>query len=134
MFAEISIPFMLKKVLHIDDDEDDHEIFAAALSEATANAEVVFIDNAREALHKLTIKDVQPDIIFLDLNMPEMSGQEFLYEIKKHKNISHIPVFVLSTSSHKPTIELAKEAGASGFFTKPERLEDMVGILREVLI
>jgi CheY-like chemotaxis protein len=121
------------KVLHIDDDEDDHEIFATALSEATTDIELLFIDNAREALQDLLTATEHPDIIFLDLNMPEMNGQEFLIEVKKHDKLKHIPVIILSTSAHKVTIELTRELGAKDFFTKPDKFEDLVLILKKVL-
>jgi len=124
---------MFKRILHIDDDEDDHEIFAAALSECCNNVQVISMNSARQALQQLASAEIDPDIIFLDLNMPEMSGQEFLFELQKTEAIKHIPVIVLSTSSHAPTIELAKENGAKDFFTKPEKLEELVNILKKVL-
>lgn len=124
---------MFKRILHIDDDEDDHEIFAAALSECCSDTEVIFMHSAKTAMQKLISSEIIPDIIFLDLNMPEMSGQEFLFELKKRNGIKDIPVVVLSTSSHAPTIELAKDTGAKDFFTKPDNLEDLVGILKKVL-
>ncbi|MBO9564022.1 MAG: response regulator [Niastella sp.] len=121
------------RILHIDDDEDDHEIFATALSEASTGIELSFIDNARDALQNLMLASQYPDIIFLDLNMPEMNGQQFLMEIKKQDKLKNIPIIILSTSSHKPTIELTREAGAKDFFTKPDKYEDLVKMLKKVL-
>ena len=123
----------VKRVLHIDDDEDDHEIFATALSEVSTDIELLFINNSREALQKLLLSSSQPDIIFLDLNMPEMSGQELLVELKKHQQLGHIPVIILSTSSHRPTMELTKQSGATGFYTKPDKYEELVEILKKLL-
>ncbi len=120
-------------MLHIDDDEEDHEIFASALLEANPDVEVVFADNAREALETLENTENHPDLIFLDLNMPGMTGQEFLLAIKKHPQLKNIPVNILSTSSHKPTIELVKEHGAKEFITKPDNYQDMVNILKKEL-
>jgi CheY-like chemotaxis protein len=121
------------RILHIDDDEDDHEIFATALSAASTDIELLFIDNAMDALQDLLTATAYPDIIFLDLNMPEMNGQQLLIEIKKHERLKNIPVIILSTSSHKPTIELTRELGAKDFFTKPDRFEDLVLMLKKVL-
>jgi len=109
----------IQKVLHIDDDEDDQEIFSSALMQAGNDIDLKAIDNARIALQELSAEKLHPDLIFLDLNMPEMNGQQFLSEIKKNESLKHIPVIVLSTSSHRATIDLTKDRGAKDFITKP---------------
>jgi CheY-like chemotaxis protein len=123
----------IRKVLHIDDDEDDQEILSSALLQAVTGVELQSISNARKALQQLSADSAHPDIIFLDLNMPEMNGQQFLSEIKKNNKLKHIPVIVLSTSSHPPTISLTKDLGAEDFITKPDSFDDLVQILRNVL-
>lgn len=123
----------IRKVLHIDDDEDDQEIFSSALAKAAANVELTAVDNARTALHQLSVKRIEPDVIFLDLNMPEMNGQQFLSEIKKHDGLKNIPVIILTTSSHPATKEIVKDLGAKDFITKPELFNDLVQILKNVI-
>lgn len=123
----------VRKILHIDDDDDDQEIFSTALSKVDDTIALTAISNAAVALKELASKNIEPDMIFLDLNMPGMNGQEFLQMIKGNKSLQHIPVIVLSTSSHKPTIELVKDMGATEFFTKPEMFEDLVVMLKKVL-
>jgi len=117
----------------VEDDEDDQEIFLAALQsiDESINCDPFF--SAREALDGLEAKKVVPDVIFLDLNMPGMNGQQFLAEIKKHEELSQIPVIVLSTSSHVSTIAETKQLGADDFFPKPVKFEDLVSILISVL-
>ena len=122
-----------QKILLIDDDEDDQEIFVSALKEAAESVRCTTFDDAREALGKLVSQEILTDLIFLDLNMPMMNGQQFLTEIKKDANLNSIPVIVLSTSSHSGTIELTKELGADDFITKPDRFEDLIKILETVL-
>jgi CheY-like chemotaxis protein len=122
-----------KNILLIDDDEDDREIFHAAMQQLKADIDCTLMNNASQALDMLSSKKIHPDLIFLDLNMPVMNGQQFLMEIKNEDELKHIPVVILSTSSHKSTIELTKELGAIDFFSKPDKFEDLLGILKSVL-
>ena len=122
-----------RKILLIDDDEDDQEIFTSALEQTSIPVSCAIFNDAREALSLLASKQISPDLIFLDLNMPLMDGQQFLVEIKKDENLGDIPIIILSTSSHKGTIELTKKLGAYDFITKPDKFEDLVSILESVL-
>ena len=91
------------------------------------------MDGAVEALEKLSSKEIVPDVIFLDLNMPVMGGQQFLMEIKKDENLKDIPVIIFSTASHPSTIQLMKDIGAHDFITKPDNLKVLVNILKPLL-
>lgn len=121
------------KILVIDDDIDDQEIFLTALESVSPSIECVTAGSAVEALKRLRENEISTDIIFLDLNMPIMTGQQFLAEIKKNEQLCNIPVIVLSTTSHQPTIDHAKSLGASSFVTKPDKFSELVRILKEIL-
>lgn len=122
-----------QNILHIDDDADDHEIFYSALRKVNDTINYNALTSARKAFAGLVTKELTPDVIFLDLNMPDMSGQQFLGEIKKSERLRHIPVIILSTSSHIGLMELAKELGARNFITKPNSFDKLVQILSSVL-
>lgn len=122
------------KILVIDDDADDQEIFLAALASVSSTIECITLGSGVDALRKLNENELTPDIIFLDLNMPIMTGQDFLTEIKRNTSLCHIPIIVLSTSAHKPTIEHAKSLGAENFITKPDKFSELIVILRQLLI
>ncbi len=124
---------LYRKILHIDDDEDDQEIFVTALGQVNNKVEYTAHDNPAEALQQLEKKQINPDLIFLDLNMPVMNGQQFLVELKKRTSLKHIPVIILSTSSHIPTINLMKELGAMDFITKPDDFEELIYKLQAIL-
>jgi CheY-like chemotaxis protein len=64
--------------------------------------------------------------------MPIMSGQQFLIEIKKENELKNIPVIILSTSSHTSAIQQAKALGAKDFFSKPDKFEDLIFLLKSV--
>jgi DNA-binding NtrC family response regulator len=123
---------LFETILHIDDDPDDHEIFYTALRKVNDIINYNAWTNAGKALATLIAKKLTPDIIFVDLNMPAMNGQQFLVEIKKRENLWHIPVIILSTSSHIGTIELIKKLGAYEFITKPNSFDELVKILSSI--
>ena len=122
-----------RSILLIDDDGDDHEIFNAALAKASATVICTGFTEAPEALQELKKGAVNPDVIFLDLNMPVMNGQQFLHAIKQTSGLREIPVVIFSTSSHPATIQLTKDMGAMDFITKPDRFDDLVNILKVFL-
>lgn len=121
-----------KNILLIDDDEDDQEIFMAALELCGINANCIAIPNAIEALNRLN-NGLVPDVIFLDLNMPQMNGHQFLTEFHRSPTPALAPVYVLSTSSHHTAINQSKRLGAKGFITKPDKFEELIDILRSIL-
>lgn len=118
-----------KFILLIDDDEDDHEIFLSAVEEINNEVTCVGITDAARALEQLEAKQLTPEIIFLDLNMPVMSGQDFLIEIKKKSALNHIPIIMYSTSASLSTIMHTKELGAVDFITKPQNYDQLVELL-----
>ena len=111
---------MVKRFLLVDDDTDDRELFSEAL--ACVNP-VIICDLAADAEEALTILDSKeidaPDIIFLDINLPLMTGWQFLANLKKTEAYKDIPVIMYSTSNNRRDKEIAKDLGALCFITKP---------------
>jgi CheY-like chemotaxis protein len=118
-----------KNIVIIDDDEDDLELFINAVGEISTEINCLAFNDANQALRELLAAKVMADVIFLDLNMPVMNGFEFIVAAKESKQLQHIPIKILSTSSNPATIERTKNLGASGFHTKP----DNFSVLREML-
>jgi CheY-like chemotaxis protein len=122
-----------KNLLLIDDDEDDQELFIEAAREISGDIRVTVLPDAAIAIEKLVNKTVTADVIFSDLNMPRMTGQQFLLEIKKQPELKDIPVIIFSTSSHMHTMQLVKDFGAHEFITKPGLFHELVTTLRRLL-
>lgn len=122
------------KIFHIDDDDDDIEFFVAAIEYLSEGASCFSFTNAVKALQKLKSGELIPDIIFLDLNMPIINGQEFLAALKATAGLEDIPVIMLSTSSNAATAHKFKMEGASGFLTKPTSIKELSNLLRPYLI
>jgi CheY-like chemotaxis protein len=109
----------MKKILLIDDDSDDRELFQMALTELGTSFELIEANDGKEAL-EMILNDIftVPDIIFLDLNMPRINGKQFLPAIKKIPIYQHVPVIIYTTSSDIADMEYCISLGASGFVTK----------------
>jgi two-component system, response regulator len=84
----------------------------------------------REAYRNMT--DSSPDLVLLDINMPLMDGFEVLKEIRMHERLSKIPVYVMTTSRSESDRKLARELGASGFYSKGASSKDIKRIVHEV--
>jgi CheY-like chemotaxis protein len=122
------------KILHIDDDDDDIDFFIAAIEYLSDEASCFSFTNASKALQKLVSGELIADVIFLDLNMPVINGQEFLAALKATAGLRDIPVIILSTSSDSLTARRLRAEGASGFLTKPSSIKELSNLLRPYLI
>lgn len=123
-----------KNILLIDDDEDDCEIFLAAISSVSNDGNYTVRNDAREALADLDNGKIKPDLIFLDLNMPVMNGTQFLVELKKKEPLKEIPVIIFSTSSHPDIIRQSMAVGAYDFITKPSDFNQIIRIFESIII
>lgn len=121
------------KVMLAEDDAEDQEIFGEALENLDAKTELTVVSNGQELVD--TLKDPEqenPDIIFLDINMPVKDGKKALAEIKKDKELETIPTVMLSTSDNPKEIKESFQAGASLFVTKPTSFKNMVRLLKKI--
>jgi len=87
--------------------------------------------NGREGLDLL--KKNIPDLIFLDLKMPEIDGFEFMRLLKKNTDWANIPVVILSAISDKETIIQSIEMGVVDYLTKPLEIEKVLYLTKSIL-
>ncbi len=87
--------------------------------------------NGREGLDLL--KKNIPDLIFLDLKMPEIDGFEFMMLLKKNTDWANIPVVILSAISDKETIIQSIEMGVVDYLTKPLEIEKVISLTKSIL-
>ena len=124
----------MKKVVLLDDDLDDAELFQEALEEMNDHWDFQHFENAQAALAAWTgAKEKLPDVIFLDLNLPQFSGWEILQQLRQSDHLAAIPVIMYTTSSRKNESELARDLGANFFITKPSDYNELKRLLAEVL-
>ena len=116
-------------LLYVDDDVEDIELFCDAMRIVNPQASCTVAENAINGLHAL--KDLVPDYIFLDINMPVMGGVEMLAAIRADNKLSKIPVCMLSTSSSASEIKKCLDMGAYKFFVKPHSFTMLCSMLQE---
>lgn len=79
------------------------------------------------------IKEVQPDLIITDINMPGKDGIAIVREVRQLAQFSSTPLLVMSTDSQKHLLEQARAAGASGWLMKPVKQEDLLATVTKLL-
>ena len=124
-----------KIVLHVDDDEDDHELMREVLKEQDADIIIQHAENglvALDYLNRVRKSGNLPGLIIVDINMPKMGGKEFVMELKKDPDISRIPMVIFTTSTFDADKAFAKKYGVE-FFTKPTSWTQLSEILKRLL-
>ncbi len=120
-------------ILLIEDDAIEVMKFNRVLASLNVNHKLIEAHNGEEALAVLKEKEIIPDIIILDLNMPRITGIEFLRILKADDYVKYIPAIVLTTSNyHKDVLECYK-IGIAGYVVKPLKYEDYVDRIRRTL-
>ncbi len=119
------------KILVIDDNESFLEIFGTNLQET--GYEVYTEINAKDGFEK--IFTVMPDLIILDIYLPDKTGFEIVEEIKKDERISSIPVMLITadTSDTAATVDEAFNKGADDCIFKPVNMEDTLKRIKNLL-
>ncbi len=117
------------KVLVVDDEPDIVEILSYNLTKE--NFEVSKATNGYEAV-SFALK-IQPDLIIMDVRMPEMNGIEACRLIKQNEHMKDIPVLFLTADSDEYISLSANEAGGDHFVTKPIRPAILMGMIKELI-
>jgi twitching motility two-component system response regulator PilH len=112
----------LQKVLCVDDVKAD--LMNIEKIVAAHGALVITAANGREAIARA--KADLPDIIFLDVNMPEMDGFAATRELKKDAATKAIPIILVTSKNQKADKLWAQMQGASGFVSKPYTPEQII--------
>ncbi|WP_435415295.1 response regulator [Polaribacter aestuariivivens] len=121
------------KILLIEDNLIEIMKMKRTISLLELNHSIIEAKNGEEGLQFLEDKSKLPDIILLDLNMPKISGIEFLSILKKDKNLCHIPTVILTTSDNQKDLEECYKIGVSGYILKPLKYDDYVKKIETVL-
>ena len=122
----------LQKILIVEDSELLHRMYDVVFRQHRNNSGVLLhAFNGKEALERLA-QHPDVDLILLDINMPIMSGLQFLQYCQAQRVFRGIPVIVISTEGkHDDTIR-ALQAGARGYLTKPFKPVDLHALIDRV--
>jgi two-component system, chemotaxis family, chemotaxis protein CheY len=112
----------MKTVWIVDDDEEMGSAVALMLKLLDCTSKH-FI-NARLGAQALLAGPI-PDLVILDINMPEVTGLDLLEFIRRRKEWKDLPVIMLSSEAADVTVDRAMEIGADGYAMKPVTLEEL---------
>lgn len=117
-------------ILVVDDNPGDVNLLKEAFRELNSRAIISVASDGEECLRLLLSAENSPasypDLIFLDLNLPTVSGYDVLRHIKSDARTRHIPVIVLSSSRTEEEIERAYGEYANAYVQKPGTMTDLL--------
>ncbi|MBM4370290.1 MAG: response regulator [Deltaproteobacteria bacterium] len=127
------------RILLVEDSEGDIYIFRRALREAKFLNEIQAIQDGEQAWeHLRSLPPAErPDVIFLDINLPRLTGLELLKRMHADEGLSQIPVIMLTISQEEEDIVQAYDYGAFSFISKtvqPENLLDIISNLDRLYV
>ncbi|MFC0560654.1 ATP-binding protein [Halalkalibacter alkalisediminis] len=109
-------------VLYIEDNQDNIDLMSSMLHIIT-DIQLTSEMTGKDGYHKAI--EMQPDLILLDLHLPDTNGLNVLNDLKTHALTKHIPVIAISAEALESSIDLALEQGCQGYLTKPVNLTEL---------
>jgi DNA-binding response OmpR family regulator len=112
---------------------DDEKAYANVIKDALEiiGLEVLLAHNAMDALN--LFQQVTPDLILLDVMMPEVDGLSLLRWLREHSEQDSVPIHVVSAKAQPDDRKAAIEAGADGFLAKPFSVEELRDVISQYL-
>jgi two-component system, NarL family, sensor histidine kinase EvgS len=121
-FSAANIEFEKAQILVVDDVEENRKLVQASLKDFDIN--LVMAQNGKEAIEKL--KNINIDLILMDLRMPVMDGYEAANIIKNDSKLKNIPLIALTASVMGKDLEKVSKYGFDGYLRKPVILDDLI--------
>ena len=118
-----------KTVLIVEDEEDAAELFAEMMR--VSSFRVLKTSKSASAISMMITE--KPDIVLLDIMMPEISGLDILRQMRRDPALANIPVIVVTAKSMPADIKNGMEAGASTYLTKPVGFNDLKEAVQHAL-
>ena len=122
----------MKKILIVDDEPNILMLTEQILEELEDEGVLILTaSDGEKALE--TIKKEEPDLVFLDIMMPHISGLEVCEIVKKDEHLSHIHIILLTARGQSLDEETGMKAGADLYITKPFRPTEVLRKSQEIL-
>ena len=119
------------KVLVVDDNVFNILLIKTIILDILPNAQIIEAVDGKEAFDKF--KNEDPDIVFMDIQMPEMNGYDSTKEIRQFENGKKVPIIALTAGTLKDEKEKCLEAGMNDYVPKPFVREAIIGIVNKWL-
>jgi DNA-binding response OmpR family regulator len=120
----------MKRVWIVDDDEEMTRAIGLMLK--MLDCEVMSFRNARSAAQRL-LTGKGPQLLLLDINMPEISGLDLLEFLRRRPEWKELPIIMLSSESADSTVDQALRLGADAFLMKPATIEELEKVMTTAL-
>ena len=118
------------RILVAEDDLTNQKVFSGAL--APTGYDVVIVNNGLEAIEKIEAERF--DLVLMDLNMPQMSGDEAIIKIRaSEEHWRDVPIVVVSAVTHRDARRQFSEIGANDYLPKPIDIEALLKKMRNLL-
>jgi two-component system response regulator len=124
-------------VLLVEDNPGDAELTRQALASSKLHIDLATVDDGEKALKYLRQEPPyggasRPDLLLLDLNLPKVSGEEVLREIKSDKGLRGLPVVVLTCSDAETEVSRCYAQGANCYIVKPVDFSSFIEIVASI--
>lgn len=122
-------------IIIIEDDADDREIFQDVFNALPYKNEVIFFEEGYAALAYLTETEIEPFIIFSDINMPKLNGIELREKVEQNEDlrVKSIPFLFFSTNAEQQHVIDAYSKSVQGFFIKPSAFEEIKETIETIM-
>ncbi len=120
----------MARILFIDDDPYTLETLGKAVE--VFGHQYLWARDGREALKIAT--EQSPELIFLDMNLPDMDGITLIGRLREEPALASIPVLVLSASPELDAADLVRQAGAQAYLNKPIRLQTLLDAIQKYTV
>jgi two-component system chemotaxis response regulator CheY len=118
----------MKQVWIVDDDDEMGK--AVSLMLRLLDCQTRYFDNPRPAAQAL-LAGGRPDLMILDINMPEVSGLDMLEFLRRRKEWRDLPVIMLSSEAADVMVDKALRIGADGYVMKPVTIEELEKVMSQ---
>lgn len=116
-----------RKILIVEDSRLIHKMYEVMLRPLI----LVSAFDGREGLDRLS-ENHDVDLIILDMNMPKMTGLEFLAQVKATPALAKIPVIIVSTEGKEDDVARGLQSGAAAYLKKPFLREDLLQLVNHI--
>ena len=127
---ELLSSLSLTRILVVDNDENILRVLTKLFTKE--NYSVLTVRDGLEGLEMAL--GSQPDLIFIDLSVPVLSGLEVLQRVRASPRLGHIPVVILTGKGHSDDSDLARQLGATAFVYKPFQPQTLVRYVRSLVV